>query len=61
LQPKTVAHVALVDVDVVVVPRDTLETIEVVVEQIEAIFVSQGLSGFDEYVGTWSGPILLAG
>ena len=48
LQPKMVAHVAVVDIDVVVVPRDTTDTREVVVEQIDALLVSQGLSGSDE-------------
>jgi hypothetical protein len=42
-----VAHVALVEVDVLVDVPDTMETREVVVEQIDALFVSQGLSGFD--------------
>lgn len=44
LQPKIVAHVALVDVDVLVDVPDTIEVIEVVVEQIDALLVSQGLS-----------------
>lgn len=60
LQPKMVAHVALVDVDVLVVPLDTTETTEVVVEQTEALLVSQRLSGLDWYVGTRSLPMLLA-
>jgi hypothetical protein len=47
LQPRMVAHVALVDVDVVVVPLDTAEMTEVVVEQTDALLVSQGLSGLD--------------
>jgi hypothetical protein len=47
LQPRIVAHVELVDVDVVVVPLETAETTEVVVEQIDALFVSHGLSGLD--------------
>jgi hypothetical protein len=47
LQPRTVAQVALVEVDVVVVPRDTTETTEVVVEHMDALLVSQGLSGLD--------------
>lgn len=47
-----VAHVLLVRVEVVVVPAETPEMNEVVVEQIDALLVSQGLSGSDEYVGT---------
>jgi hypothetical protein len=56
-----VAQVTLVEVDVAVVPRDTTETIEVVVEHMDALFVSQGLSEFDLYVGTRSPPIPPAG
>jgi hypothetical protein len=42
-----VAHVELAEVDVLVAPPDTTATNEVVVEQTDAVFVSQALSGFD--------------
>ena len=58
-QPRMIAQVLLVDVDVVVVPAETNETNEVVSEQIDALMVSHGLSGVDGKVGTWSGPILV--
>lgn len=62
LQPKMVAHVALVEVDVCVVPSDTTETNDVVVEQMDALLVSHGLlSLFGSKVGTRSDPMLSVG
>ena len=58
LQPRIVAQAELTEVDVFVVPPETMEVTEVVVEQMDALLVSQGSSGLDLKVGTWSLPIL---